>query len=318
MLRKAAISFVDDFIEEYAWLGRLANEHKFNLIVLQGVLKFLKKAPNLRKEKMPISVGIIIENEFVKLNNSAINSKPFSISETANFCNLKDIVNGRTLCYLIDHKGIATIKEIPQQLVKQTSRETLQTISLTFQTVAICTEGSNAMVYSSGNLAQSRRNGQWIEPCFMEFEQLSKEGFALNVLSRILSVCCKLSEKNIGTTFIINAEEEIRFCHAMNRECTFDKEPLSSIPDDRLMDFANIDGAIILSAGGDVLRIGQKLDAPDTGNYEVGSGRGTRHNSASKYSKATKSIAFVVSDDGPISLYYNGKLVGHCYETLFG
>ena len=104
----------------------------------------------------------------------------------------------------------------------------------------------------------------------------------------------------------------------MNKECTFEKRPLSKVPDDQLINFANIDGAIVLSTNGELLKIGQKLDAPDVGPFYVESGRGTKHNSASKYSKATKSAVFVISEDGAISLYYKGEIIGQCFEELFG
>ena len=84
------------------------------------------------------------------------------------------------------------------------------------------------------------------------------------------------------------------------------------------INMASLDGAVIINTKGEVLKIGQKLDAPDVGSFYVGSGRGTRHNSASKYSKATKSPVFVISEDGPISLYYNGEMMGTCFQQLFG
>jgi DNA integrity scanning protein DisA with diadenylate cyclase activity len=212
---------------------------------------------------------------------------------------------------------MATIQEIPRQLIQETARQSLQLVSLQFHTIAIYVEGPAALVYGSGELVQIRRDGKWIQPCVMQFKELIKEGFAPNILSRILNVCCMLSEKNIGGIFVVSAENEVKYCQPMNKECSFDKRPLDRIPDDQLIDFANIDGAIILDVQGEVLKIGQKLEAPEIVSYEVGSGRGTRHNSASKYSKATNSVVFVVSEDGPISLYYKGKLIGHCYEELF-
>jgi hypothetical protein len=36
------------------------------------------------------------------------------------------------------------------------------------------------------------------------------------------------------------------------------------------------------------------------------------------YSKAVESVVFVVSVEGPISLYYKGERYARCFETLFG
>ncbi len=318
ILEEAAKNFLQAFLREYKWLGDIAEEHGVKLVVLQGLLQFLEKSPNLRKERELVSLGLVLDNKEVKLQQPLIAEPPFHISKTGKFAYLKNMVNGRMLCYLVNNNGMASIKEIPSDLNKGSALQTLQIVSQKFHTITIYSEGALTLVYSSGKIAQIRRDGYWIEPCVINFEQLSGEGFSDALLARILDICCLLSEKNKGGIFVVLADNEVKYCKPMVKECTFETRPINKIPDEQLIDFANIDGAVVLSNSGELLKIGQKLDAPDVGSYYVQSGRGTRHNSASKYSKATRSIAFVVSEDGPISVYFNGILIGECYQKLSG
>jgi DNA integrity scanning protein DisA with diadenylate cyclase activity len=48
---------------------------------------------------------------------------------------------------------------------------------------------------------------------------------------------------------------------------------------------------------------------PDTVKPEVGVADGGRHRSAAEMSASTNSVAMVVSDDGPITVYSGGKRV---------
>jgi DNA integrity scanning protein DisA with diadenylate cyclase activity len=48
---------------------------------------------------------------------------------------------------------------------------------------------------------------------------------------------------------------------------------------------------------------------PDTVKPEVGITDGGRHRSAAEISASTNCVAFVVSDDGPITVYAGGKRI---------
>ena len=200
----------------------------------------------------------------------------------------------------------------------ETARSTMQNVSKEFQTIALCVEVPNFYVFGSGRLAQVRRDGNWMKPCFMQFDSLANDGYPIVLLQHVLGLCGILSEQKAGGLFVIINEDEVRFCQSLNNECTCEKRLVYQIPDDEMVGLASIDGALILNINGEILKVGQKLDAPDVGKYFQEPGRGTKHNSASKYSKATNSVVFVISEDGPISLYYKGDLIGRCFEELFG
>ena len=318
LLEQIAGDFIKEFIKKYKWLDDLSEKHQLSRVILQSLLQFLEKSPNLRKEGETVSIGLILNNPEVKLRAPYLASKPFHISQSYRFSNLKDVVNGRTLCYLVDEDGIATIKQVPFELTKASGRLTMGNLSQAYNAIAICVEGANTFVYSGGTLIKIRREEMWVDPCTMPFAGLQKEGFPLELLMDVLRISCVLSERRIGATFVITPEEKPVYCQSLDNECSFQITPLQSITGDQLANFAHLDGALVISTKGDLLKIGQRLDAPTVGCFFQESGRGTRHNSASKYSKATNAAVFVISEDGPISLYHKGLLIGRCFEGLFG
>ena len=105
----------------------------------------------------------------------------FTFPRRQNFQVLKDIVNGELLCYLIDDYGMVTIKEIPSALIQENARQTLQFVSQTFHTIAIYVKGPDIFVYSSGEIAQILRDGNWVRPCVMQLEKLKEEGFPRDI-----------------------------------------------------------------------------------------------------------------------------------------
>ena len=48
---------------------------------------------------------------------------------------------------------------------------------------------------------------------------------------------------------------------------------------------------------------------PKTKTLELAATDGGRHRSAAEISASSESVAFVVSDDGPITVYFEGKRV---------
>ena len=234
VLEKMAEIFVKEFIQKYRWLEYLCEKHGTKPMVLQGLLTFLEEAPNLIKEQEAVSLGLVLNNEEVKLLTPHIIGPAFHISKVYYFSNLKDIVNGQSMCYVINDNGMATIKEIPPEMIKENPRETLQFLSHAFHSITIYLEGSNTFVYSSGELAQIRRNGNWMPPCTMSFEKISADGFDCGLLSLILRVCCNMSEANIGGVFVVSREANPKFIQPMNEEYAFEKRLVSIIPDNEL------------------------------------------------------------------------------------
>jgi hypothetical protein len=74
---------------------------------------------------------------------------------------------------------------------------------------------------------------------------------------------------------------------------------------------AQIDGATLFDADGRLLAIGVRLVPSVEAENSVGGYGGTRHTAARRYSADDRgSVVIVVSEDGPVTVMRNGKLVG--------
>jgi hypothetical protein len=326
MSKKFNNHYMDDLAEiitrrvlrKYAWLIELSKKHSMRLLLLQEIMDFLDEIPGLKKEGETLSVGLILKNEQVKLEDPLIEREAFHISNFSNFLHLKNLVDGSTLCYLVDEKGMVTIRQIPKELQKENSRLTLQNISLKFQAIAFHVGESRSEIYGSGELVRINRKGVWIKPCTMPLENLDKEGFPLSLLKLVFQLCLKMSELNKGSTFAIIKDDYPKCCSPMIRNYHFRKSKIDQIPQSQVINFASIDGALILNVKNELVDVGQKLEPLLSTSSNKESGRGTRHNSAAMYSKEVDSVVFVVSEDGPISIYFRGELYARCFGELFG
>jgi len=311
--------FLDRFLQEYDWLLELAGKHSASPILLQGIMESIDKIMDLRREGERICLGLVLSNTRLKMEQPLIERKRFHVSKTAKFMLLKSIVNGSALCYVSDENGIITIRQVPTKLSKNTSRLTLRNISQTYQAIAFYLEGATVEIYDSGKLFRIYRHGVWMEPCIVPLAKLKAKGFPLGLLELVLKLCLQLSDSGKGSAFAIIKGDSPKYCSSMIRECRFRKCALNTILQRQILGFADLDGAIILNTKYEILNVGQKLELPPPSrSYFRESGRGTKHDCAAMYSCVVDSVVFVVSEDGPISLYFDGDLFARCFGELFG
>lgn len=121
--------------------------------------------------------------------------------------------------------------------------------------------------------------------------------------------------KKIGALFVIGDEEELSSYTRqliMNPFMGYKKELLDvrniNIRE-TLKNFAQLDGAFIVSNAGFVRSAGTYIDV-DTSNVKPYAGWGTKHLSATAISKQTSAIAVLVSESGGrVKVFKNGRLV---------
>jgi len=309
---------INRYIREYRWLTELARKYSIQSILLQGIIEFLDKIIDLRKEGEKLRIGLVLKNKQLNLEQPLIERKEFHISNISKFMHLRNIVNGSALCYLIDEKGMITIGQTPSNITKNTSRLTLQNISQIYQTLVFYLGGSTAEIYNLGKLVRIYRRGVWMKPCIIPLVELEADGFPSNLLEQVSQLCIKLSEKGKGSTFVIIKDDCPKYCSPMIRDYKFRKCRINKLSQGQILSFASLDGAMILNTKCNIINIGQKLEPPPSTRYFTESGRGTKHNCAAMYSGVVDSVVFVVSEDGPISLYFNGDLFARCFKELFG
>jgi hypothetical protein len=305
-------------LRKYSWLIDLSRRHKISLILFQDIMDFLEEFPNLEKEEEPVSVGLTLKNAKTVLNEPFMNRTPFHISLYSNFADFKNAIDGNMLCYIVDEKGMVSIGQIPQELLKGNPRLTLLNLSSVFQTIAFHLYGSRSEIYDLGKIIRINRKGIWLIPCLMPLNDFENEGFPLNTLKLVFQLCEKMSELNKGGIFVITKADTPKFISPMIRNYNFRKCAIDQMNPNQVVELASIDGAVILNTKGEMVNIGQKLEAPPSTDCCKESGRGTKHNSALIYSKAVDCVIFVISQEGPISLYFKGALYARCFGELFG
>ncbi|HZK61810.1 MAG TPA: DNA integrity scanning protein DisA nucleotide-binding domain protein [Anaerovoracaceae bacterium] len=127
-----------------------------------------------------------------------------------------------------------------------------------------------------------------------------------------------MSSNNKGTIIVITTNDIPECRSSMLPSRNFEKQKISEIPKDQIINYSLLDGAIVINSNGELIGIAQKLEAPFSEDCVLESGRGTKHNSASMYSGAVDCLVFVVSHEGPITLYYKGRIFNRCFGEIFG
>jgi diadenylate cyclase len=78
---------------------------------------------------------------------------------------------------------------------------------------------------------------------------------------------------------------------------------------EELKEIAQLDGAFIINAAGDVVTARRYIDSPATG-ITMSKGLGSRHWAAAAVTKSTKAIAIVVSQSsGTVRIFQNGQIM---------
>jgi DNA integrity scanning protein DisA with diadenylate cyclase activity len=78
---------------------------------------------------------------------------------------------------------------------------------------------------------------------------------------------------------------------------------------EEIKEIAQLDGAIIIDASGDVVAARRYIDSPATG-ITMSKGLGSRHWAAAAVTKSTKAVAIVVSQSsGTVRIFQNGQIV---------
>lgn len=128
--------------------------------------------------------------------------------------------------------------------------------------------------------------------------------------------------RKIGTMFIIGDEEEV-----LKHSSPLVLDPLQGHPPEvkQIVDFnmretakelAQLDGAFIISADGIFLSAARYINADSTG-IDLPLGLGSRHMAASAITRATRSIAIVVSESSVVRVFSQGKILAEIIPEIW-
>jgi len=182
-----------------------------------------------------------------------------------------------------------------------------------FKTAKLFHDGDlRAEVYFSGKV------GDWVHRSLAEVkEKLDRvaleKGIDPRVLYRIFTTAITMSNHRKGGTMIVGDHDNVLSQAEPPRFRLHEANVLAlkGRQERHLFNLATQEFALVVSQEGEPKASSVRLMArvPDTVKPEVGVADGGRHRSAAEISASTQCIAFVVSDDGPITVYDGGKRI---------
>ncbi|NPA76434.1 MAG: hypothetical protein GXN93_01620 [Candidatus Diapherotrites archaeon] len=153
-------------------------------------------------------------------------------------------------------------------------------------------------------------------------EEVMKElqGFDLSVIERILTLAEEIRDegregRKIGTLFVVGDPGELQqyakqlILNPFKGYAPEERNILSAELSETVKEFAQLDGAFLISRDGTILSAGTYLDV-DTSDVRRYPGWGTRHLAAAAITTKTDSVAVLVSESGGrIKVFRRGKII---------
>jgi DNA integrity scanning protein DisA with diadenylate cyclase activity len=177
--------------------------------------------------------------------------------------------------------------------------------------------GRQVRVFADGQPVGRYSNGNW-SPETVSCDQdtvrrlAEQRGCSLELLEKVLRCAFLMSEKNLGAIFVLgDADAVLRRSDSseLGSYATIASTHVRDLTDDELINFAKQDGATVIDADGRFRGCMVLLRPSADTKAEVGLGKGARHSSAAKISAEAQTLAIAVSQDGPITVYDNGRRV---------
>jgi DNA integrity scanning protein DisA with diadenylate cyclase activity len=240
-------------------------------------------------------------------------SSSFVVSKSGN---LKDVgLLWTRLEARFNSSDLIAPRYIPHAYVTKTISDSLAIFSFGKLRVVKLFEGGSLVAEASF----SWKEGRWIFRSFNEIKDMlqrlaDEKDISFDVLCKCLSLAVEMSNRRLGGTFIIGDSETVleqsenpifRFKNANLLDFDYEKE-------DYIINLASKDFATILDAKGTIYGSSTRLLAkpPQDTSVEILSSDGGRHRSAAEMSAtARRSIAIVISEDSPITIYSNGRRI---------
>ena len=182
-----------------------------------------------------------------------------------------------------------------------------------FKTAKLFHDGNlRAEVYFSG------KTGQWVHRPLnkvkAELQRLASEkGISERIMFKAFTTAITMSNHRKGGTMVLGDHEGVlsqsEVPRARLREINI--LDLKGRHERHLFNLATQEFALVVSREGEPKASSVRLMAklPETAKPQLGVGDGGRHRSAAEMSACTESVALVVSDDGPITIYSGGKRI---------
>lgn len=183
-------------------------------------------------------------------------------------------------------------------------------------------EFKTAKLFFGGNLHAevyfSGKTGDWAYRSIDEIRErlkplISQKGIDEEAVDRIVNVAIKMSNHRKGGTIVIGDHENVLRQAEEPRhwlENTNIKD-LKGFKENHLYNLATQEFALVIKSNGELRASSVRLlpKVPANVKIDVTPSDGGRHRSAAEISACAGCITFVVSDDGPLSVFSDGKRI---------
>jgi len=314
---------------------RLSRSFGINLNAALEVFKLVHECVSKEEEGRPLSTGFLI-GDIGKLKQRLPDlvgmhlqrQSIFELSKTIR--SFFGLVDGHTSAFMIERDGtVEDARLLPASppdpdessftyvefngycdALKDSSGYALVALGA-FKTAKLFYAGKlHAEVYFSG------KTGDWVHRSLGEVrEKLDQVASEMHIEPRVLykvfTVAITMSDHRKGGTMVIGDQEEV-LAQSESPRLRLEKINILNLKgrqERHLFNLATQEFALLIDSEGDPVASSVRLMArlPENVKPEVTASDGGRHRSAAEISASTNSVAFVVSDDGPITIFFKGR-----------
>ncbi len=319
-------------VEGWRFLVELGKSKGFQEGVIIELCEFAEDLCQIRQEMKPISTAFII-GDTEKITH-LLPPSPLKMVGNGDFnamrkilIRLSSVVNGTTMGFLVGQNGnIHSIRKMSidisgdfptNRLLDGVNRRYAAISKITDAMIFYISSISNHVaVFNGGEMVGRYKDGDWQPTDYLGLEKILNEkadekGIVHYVIEKVGRVAIRMADLHEGGIFIVfDKGNAIKECYndslkTLSVEIAVDS--IRDISDDDLLNFAKEDGAVLIDNKGNLHAIMAFLKLQHGEQLNHDPGIGTRHFSAQVLSKNLNCLGIVISQDGAITLYYNGE-----------
>jgi len=300
--------------------------------VMVNLIEAVEDLCQMRSEMRPISTALVIgDTERIEalLPKSEIHLLPSRKAQPleGHLNRLATVVDGELTGFVLDKGGeFRSVRKVNIALQGDFKlNPLLSEPAARFAIISAVTEalvftldpgGNRIQVFSDGELVCRYLNGGWHVHDLLSLHRTladvaATKGYDQKVMERMGRTAVCLSYLHLGGLLVVvpegtRFEDKIEDC-LKQMGIRMNPRPLSDLSDPELIKFAKEDGAVLVDAKGMLQTFMAYLKPAAVTPVDADPGVGARHLSAQRFSAQVQCLTLVISEDGAITVYSDGK-----------
>lgn len=302
--------------------------------VLSAVMEAAEELSQARSEQRPITTALVVGNSeriapLLPESEMKLKTSGRNVTEAIEDLRmLSTAVNGTLMCFLIDQTGgLHSIRKIPELRADYDLSPLMSNFDLSYAVIsevtkafifAVMPKGNRIHLFYDGELIAKYINGQWVEVDLTDLRALldslsQQKRINKEALYRIIKAGFTMANEGHGALFAIYDEYfdiSGKYDDRLRRlGIEFSPCKIEDISEPELINYAKEDGAVVVDSRGEIRTIRAYLRPSSGVSVEFEKGVGARHMSAQRFSAEVQCVSIVVSEDGSITIYCDGKRI---------